>query len=76
MIGQAPNVDGVSTARTGKVAAAAVCMDCRWKDRAMTGADWLALRARARRHVRTTGHEARAELVTFYVYAPDSQGGQ
>lgn len=69
-----PNVDGVSTARTGKARARASCPWCRWHDETTTGADWLAMRARARRHARVAGHEVRAELTTFYVYAPDGRG--
>jgi uncharacterized protein (DUF2126 family) len=72
---QAPNVDGVRTASSGRLDASASCGACGLIGHADDGAAWLAIRAKARRHVAATGHTVRAELTTFYVYAPDPRAG-
>jgi hypothetical protein len=67
----APNVDGVRTVSTVRSAPEASCSECLWDRVGAVGAQWLPIRAAARRHVASTGHTVLAGVRTSHLYAPE-----
>lgn len=62
------NVDGVATAAVLHERPMAGCQVCPWQRFSDHGSQWLAIRAAARRHTRTTGHETHALVTYAHVY--------
>lgn len=65
------NVDGVRTVSQGKARPVAECLRCGWSRLEPDGRQWLALRAAARRHVGSTGHQVYASVRITFTYGPE-----
>lgn len=73
----APTADRpIKTAARWTSAPFAACKGCRWNRKGRDGSDWLAVRAAARRHVRTTSHHVWVNVTTFYAYRPADPGAE